>query len=616
MAPADQILRDFATHRDDLGRFTQDTPVLPDVWLAFANPRRTSSRNASAHRVDVLMTPERHVDPARLAFEVNDRLGHSPDTRVSFTTRHVVAALTIEELLLIAVPLSAWGERLRGLAAKRPRSQPRHLADAAEQALLQEREHRQRRELLSQDDSEEASWLARLVAGVMRLRDMRAEGQDLADFDIPSSGPEVHRALLLIVHSLTSSEPADVLLWRVTRNRPAFTASEAARAAVKADAATRLFDIDCSNLAWAIIDKGIDARHIAFRTRTATGSRFKRWRAGNQFRSCVVKTYDLTRLRDAHSAALYGILSVDPATQRILSAHGPALQAVGDDLLHQRPLDWGRLAPLLEITATAYEPPTDDHGTHVASVLAGDWAKPAEGDPVVGICPGLRLYDLRVFDSAGNGDEFTVSAALQFIDYLNGYGRAIEIAGANVSLSVPYDFEVFGCGQTPVCVEADRLVDSGVVVVAAAGNRGTEHYDQDGERIDGFRMISLTDPGNAQNVITVGSTHATDPYAYGVSFFSSRGPTGDGRAKPDLVAPGEKIDGAAIGDKTLTLDGTSQAAAYVSGAAALLLGRHRELIGKPDRVKTVLMETANDLGRTREFQGGGLVDVLRAIQSV
>jgi subtilisin family serine protease len=107
------------------------------------------------------------------------------------------------------------------------------------------------------------------------------------------------------------------------------------------------------------------------------------------------------------------------------------------------------------------------------------------------------------------------------------------------------------------------------------------------------------------------------PHRYGVSFFSSRGPTGDGRMKPDLVAPGEKITSVIPKSRSgVELDGTSMAAPHVSGAAALLMARHRELIGRPHKVKEVFCRTATDLGRERSFQGSGMLDVLRAIQSV
>ena len=160
-------------------------------------------------------------------------------------------------------------------------------------------------------------------------------------------------------------------------------------------------------------------------------------------------------------------------------------------------------------------------------------------------------------------------------------------------------------------------MSSGVVVVAAAGNFGYRRMpDEHSELIEQFCPVSITDPGNAENVITVGSTHRIEPHNYGVSYFSSRGPTGDGRNKPDILAPGEKIVAPALEDKTLALDGTSMAAPHVSGAAALLMARHVELKGRPDRIKGILCSTATDLGRERHFQGHGLVDVLRALQSV
>jgi subtilisin family serine protease len=122
------------------------------------------------------------------------------------------------------------------------------------------------------------------------------------------------------------------------------------------------------------------------------------------------------------------------------------------------------------------------------------------------------------------------------------------------------------------------------------------------------------------------------PHTYGVSYFSSKGPTGDGRLKPDLIAPGEKIISCAAGKKLerarsqatqqnadikyVEDSGTSMAAPHVSGVIAAFLSIRREFIGKPEQVKELFMRTATDLKRDRYFQGSGLVDLMRAIQAV
>jgi serine protease AprX len=563
-------LRRLIEERREADRFTQDSPVTPDVWLAFADPE--------VERLDLLLTPADEIDPAELAAEVRERLGEKGDAWVAYSATYAAAYLSLEQLVRAVLPLSAWW-------------------------------------------GEERDWLATVLGAVEALRGERPPGER-SEQELAAAGRRLTKGV--------RRRPRQQGPWLkgVTRNRPAYRAVARSRKTVKADAVTNLFDVDCSQIAWAIVDSGIDATHPAFRLRDEKGRRYRAAfdKAGNN-RTRVVATYDMSRLRLAHRAVeQQDAADVDPAVARLLNAYGDELQRLRQHLLDRRPLDWDLLEPLLRVPhepATkggrpSYEPPGDDHGTHVAGVLAADWPEAAAGgasDPLLGICPDLRLYDIRIIGSDPAGYEFTVSAALQFIDYLNGYGRRIAIAGANVSLSVPYEMSAFGCGQTPVCQEANRLAAAGVVVVAAAGNRGREDYRLGEELVQGYRMISLTDPGNAEDAITVGSTHAADPHAYGVSHFSSRGPTADGRAKPDLVAPGEKIEGPGLDEGAVTKDGTSQAAPHVSGAAALLLARHRELIGKPRRVKRLLMENATDLERERYFQGAGLVDALRSAQA-
>ena len=215
------------------------------------------------------------------------------------------------------------------------------------------------------------------------------------------------------------------------------------------------------------------------------------------------------------------------------------------------------------------------------------------------------------------------------IQKINGYGRRLLIHGVNLSVGYDFDPEWFACGQSPLCVEVDRLVRSGVVVVVAAGNTGYGSMQSQFRGVISAGMdLTINDPGNAELAITVGSTHKDMPHVYGVSYFSSKGPTGDGRAKPDLVAPGEKIISCAAGKQReamkekagdcdyLEESGTSMAAPHVSGVIAAFLSIRREFIGQPDKVKQIFLSTATDLNRERYFQGHGLVDLMRAIQSV
>ncbi|TIX95882.1 MAG: peptidase S8, partial [Mesorhizobium sp.] len=185
------------------------------------------------------------------------------------------------------------------------------------------------------------------------------------------------------------------------------------------------------------------------------------------------------------------------------------------------------IIPFIEIKVDTR--PVNDHGTHVAGIIGANKVEEPEGKGVSaeGMCPDIKLYDFRVLSEDLESMEFGVIAALEFIRYLNSMSRTTRIHGANLSLSIPHDVRDYACGRTPVCDECERLVESGVVVVAAAGNRGYQSFTTKEGAFDSYAALSITDPGNAESVITVGSTHRTSPHTYGVSFFSSRGPTGD-----------------------------------------------------------------------------------------
>lgn len=364
---------------------------------------------------------------------------------------------------------------------------------------------------------------------------------------------------------------------------------------MKADAAVRSFAATGEGVVWAVLDTGVDRRHAHFQT-YETLDLPETLRP----RSFVSGTTDADALRDpnGHGTHVAGII----AGGQIAKPRGKRICA-----------------------ATWYR--TAEGGTGVERV---------ELDRIMGMAPRTKILSIKVLRDDRTGDVASLLEALEYIEELNLSGRELNVHGVNLSLGYPFDPSWFATGLSPVCREVDRLVANGVCVVVSAGNTGYgAARDTAGREMRlGFGM-TINDPGNAARAITVGST-SIKPYSTGVSYFSSKGPTGDGRRKPDVVAPGERVVSAGAGelldraranvqlkpgekasDITYVEDsGTSMSAPHVSGVAAAFLSVHREFIGKPDDVKRILMDSANDLGRDTTFQGRGLVDAMRAIQSV
>jgi len=264
----------------------------------------------------------------------------------------------------------------------------------------------------------------------------------------------------------------------------------------------------------------------------------------------------------------------------------------------------------------------DGHGTHVAGILAGQGEQ--AGRVYAGVAPRAKLLVYKVLDDQGNGEDAWIIKAIDDVFRRNENASGIVVHGVNLSLGGPFDASVYGCGFSPICKELRDLWRQGVLVCVAAGNEGQIQVPTPDGAFDLHTLLSVGDPANLEDCIAVGSVNSDKPHLYGVSFFSSRGPTADGRMKPDVVAPGERIfscnadfkpDGA--GAKALYREdsGTSMACPHVSGLLAAFLSVRPEFKGRPDEVKRILLANCNDLSRDRYHQGAGVPNLMKMLMN-
>jgi subtilisin family serine protease len=259
----------------------------------------------------------------------------------------------------------------------------------------------------------------------------------------------------------------------------------------------------------------------------------------------------------------------------------------------------------------------DGHGTHVAGIIAGTQKDDPHG--LTGMAPRTKLHCYKVLDDEGGGHDLWILKGLQHIYDLNESASTLRIHGVNLSLGGSFDPEVYACGHSPICKELRRLWRQGVVVCVAAGNEGSVPVETPDGTLDLQFDLSIGDPANLDEAIAVGSVHKEKPALFGISYFSSRGPTADGRTKPDVVAPGERIVSAnAARGRTgesdyVELSGTSMACPHISGLVAAFLSVRTQYLGRPDEVKRILMENCTDLRRDRYHQGAGLPNLTRML---
>ncbi|WP_457252759.1 S8 family serine peptidase [Pedococcus sp. P5_B7] len=244
--------------------------------------------------------------------------------------------------------------------------------------------------------------------------------------------------------------------------------------------------------------------------------------------------------------------------------------------------------------ATAYD--DHGHGTHVASIAAGDGTGSADADRYGGVARGALLIGAKVLNSSGSGSDADVAAAIDWC------ATRSDVRILSMSLGSPG-----GDGSDLGSQMANAAAAAGKVVVVAAGNSGDA-------------PATITSPGVATNVITVGAASDettlpggldTDTGLY-LAGFSGRGPTANPAAplKPDVVAPGLSVVAAKANTTSsyVAFSGTSMATPFVAGVVAL--GLEAAPASTPAAVKAALQASAQDAGATGADNewGYGLVD--------
>lgn len=232
------------------------------------------------------------------------------------------------------------------------------------------------------------------------------------------------------------------------------------------------------------------------------------------------------------------------------------------------------------------------HGTHVAGIVSGS-GKQSNGK-YKGIAPDSKLIIIKCLDYKGNG---SIKNALMAFDFIINNRKKYNIKIVNISLGTSIDNMEIDMASLIHGVE--ELWKNGIIVVAAAGNNGPEEG-------------SVTAPGCAKSIITVGSSDKKNEYSDSEYDFSGRGPTKECVIKPEVVCPGNNITSCDLNRYNyITRSGTSMSVPIVSGILALVLEKNNNISNK--EIKRMLYKTSEDIGLKKSRQGWGMINPTKMV---
>ncbi len=238
----------------------------------------------------------------------------------------------------------------------------------------------------------------------------------------------------------------------------------------------------------------------------------------------------------------------------------------------------------------------DSHGTYVLSIIAG-----YKDSVLIGSSfnSSFLLAKTENISSETNVEEDDYAAAIMWMENL---GVDITTSSLGYSEFDPgnrsYTYKDMNGKTTLVAKALNYAFQRGVVTFTSAGNEGNTSWKY------------IISPADAFDVIAVGAVNSQNQLAS----FSSRGPTSDGRIKPEVVAMGVSVFGASSGsiNQYITASGTSAAAPIAAGVGALLLSKYPHL--KNYQVRNVILESSANSANPNNQIGYGLISAKNAIE--